>query len=1208
MKLAIKKPRDFINPLLSKKSVSKLEFEQFKIEYEVYKSEVNKQHATKQSEPNIVSNALKPFIEAIGYKCSAFSQHGQSGIDLTILKDEHPAVIIEAKKYGSSVMITPDKPNTKALHEAVLYFMRERAKGNQAIFHIVITDFYSWYIFDAKDFERFFWKDSSVKKVFDSFNDPTLLCHTTQDFYSILEKEISTFKKDLIDDEVLDCAFFDTRVPSTEKDLLGIYKLLSQENLLKTFNPNDANSLNREFYNELLYILGLEEAKDKGKKVIQRSVVIQSGALYENISSKLTQYGKNNDFETVIKLIIIWVNRILFLKLLESQIVKWTADKNKKFLNFDKINEYGRLEELFFQVLALPLRQRSDKEFDYIPYLNSSLFEMHQDEKSGVSIAALSNSAKINYYAKTAIKDDGGKRKHGSVNTLGYLFEFLDAYDFGSDRNDEVVTEQKPLINASVLGLIFEKINGYKDGSFYTPSFITMYMAREVIQKTILDRFNACFDGLEANSWVELKRYCDKHSHKQDFLNKANPLIDTLTICDPAVGSGHFLVSALNEIIFAKYELGIFQVKGMRLDLENDELLINLNDEWFEYTRPASFLSPNHLLQEALFNEKQRVIENQLFGVDINPNSTQITKLRLWIELLKHSYYSADYQLVTLPNIDINIKTGNSLVKRFAFTDDLTEKKVKTGIANYKQKVKEYKENIGKKHDVMAAIVALKEGFNTTLKAGSETTKGLNQKLREYVKLFGSAGLTKELQTRSIDATYGQVDIFGADQNIARQNKPQMPIMLKKLDELFGRVKYLEDGVIYKNSFEWRFEFPEVLDDEGEFVGFDIVIGNPPYVFARDHFTLADRKYFNSSYSLAAYQLNLYILFLERGTSLLKNMGRLAYITPNNWLTINSAKVVREFVLHQSDISVINFYAKVFEDASVDTSILMFEKGTRAPTLKLYESSGTNSLNFKLVHEAQPDYFLAQRDAIINIAAFRSGTTHGLLGKIEAGAQPLDAVADMKVGLKAYQTGKGKPAQTEEMKKARVFHARQMLNDSYVPYLDGSDVQRYGLGWNGEYLSYGEYLAEPRNMTLFSTPRILVRQIPSAPPYSIHACYTTDTLLNDLNSMNIVNIQDMPLFLLGLLNSRLMTFWFVHKFGKLQRGVFPQFKVNELAQFPIAVATVEQKLAISERVEKILVVKKANLKADTSLLDKEIDGLVYDLYKMSDEEIKLIES
>ena len=182
-----------------------------------------------------------------------------------------------------------------------------------------------------------------------------------------------------------------------------LYKLLSADCLLKEFNPNDANSLNREFYAELLYILGLEESKDGGKKVIGIAKNPQNGTLYENISNKLAQYNKPNDFESVIKLIIIWINRILFLKLLESQIVKWTGNKNYRFLNPNTLNQYDALETLFFEVLAKPIDKRNIHHFDHIPYLNSSLFEIHPDENNGIKVSNLVDGLTIDYYAKTVV-------------------------------------------------------------------------------------------------------------------------------------------------------------------------------------------------------------------------------------------------------------------------------------------------------------------------------------------------------------------------------------------------------------------------------------------------------------------------------------------------------------------------------------------------------------------------------------------------------------------------------------------------------------------------------------------------------------------------------------------------------------------------------------------------------------------------------------
>ena len=364
---------------------------------------------------------------------------------------------------------------------------------------------------------------------------------------------------------------------------------------------------------------------------------------------------------------IIWINRILFLKLLESQLIKWNNSKDYAFLNKEKVGDFDRLEMLFFDILAKRPHERGHKEFDYIPYLNSSLFEPHPFEQKLLTIAALQDDCDMPYYSKTVLKDTRGKRKEGEVNMLHYLFEFLDAYDFSSERSEALVSETKSFINASVLGLIFEKLNGYKDGSFYTPSFITMYMSKETITKAIKEKFNQ-IKGWKCETFDELD---DKIEDKKE----ANAIIDSLTICDPAVGSGHFLVSSLNTVLEIKSQLRILfdsdgrRIKDYELSVENDELIVRDDEgEIFEYRRGSR---EGTRIQKMLFGEKQKIIENSLFCVDINPNSAQITRLRLWIELLKNSYYDKSCNLITMPNIDINIKVGNSLISRYGLQDEI---------------------------------------------------------------------------------------------------------------------------------------------------------------------------------------------------------------------------------------------------------------------------------------------------------------------------------------------------------------------------------------------------------------------------------------------------------------------------------------------------------------------------------------------------------
>jgi hypothetical protein len=408
----------------------------------------------------------------------------------------------------------------------------------------------------------------------------------------------------------------------------------------------------------------------------------------------------------------------------------------------------------------------------------------------------------------------------------------------------------------------------------------------------------------------------------------------------------------------------------------------------------------------------------------------------------------------------------------------------------------------------------------------------------------------------------------------------------------------------YEVNFDFQIVFSEVFRREG----FDVVIGNPPYLFARNSkekgITATDKKIYNDIYMLAEYQINLYPLFIEKGTSILRDRGSFAFITPNNWLTINTNGLLRKFVLNQSEITIVNFYARMFASADVDSSIIIYNKSTENRRIKLFEYR--NHLEF--LTETDCNFFLQQRDSIINIDAQKDGHIAAFIQKIESQADRLRDVADAKVGLGAYGLGRGVPPQTVQMIKNRIYHSAKKATPDHYKYIDGKDVCRYHIGWSGEFLQYGDHLREPRrDWNLFSSKRILVRQIPANPPYCIHACIVEETLLNDRNSMNIINFSEPPELVLGILNSRLTSFWFVHKFGKMQRQTFPQFKVNELAEFPLPKEREQHKDEIIRRVICILSAKRTNPEADTSALEHEIDQLVYQLYGLTPEEIAIVE-
>lgn len=576
-----------------------------------------------------------------------------------------PGVLIEAKKPSNKAeMIRTDNLNVKALHELILYYLRERiANHNLEIKHLVATNIYEWFVFDAVLFEKTFTQDKKLVQQFTDFEEGRLAGTTTDFFYKeIAEPFIAGLTSEFC------FTWFDFRDYETplrnedKKDdskLIALFKLLSPEHLLKLPFANDSNSLDKAFYTELLHIIGLTESKEGSKKIIGRKKEGERnpGSLIESAINQLdnldkiprlekpSQFGETvqeRQFNVALELSITWINRILFLKLLEAQLIRYhKGDQDFAFLNFEKVQNFDDLNTLFFGVLARRPGDRNEevrKLYANVPYLNSSLFEPTSIEHSCLFISQLKDG-KLPIISSTVLKDNNGKKFKGEMLTLEYLFKFLDAYDFASEGSEEIQEENKTLINASVLGLIFEKINGYKDGSFFTPGFITMYMCRETIRRAVVQKFN------EFKEWdcKDLKELYDKIGDRTE----ANEIINQLKICDPAVGSGHFLVSALNEIIAIKSELKILsdnegkRLKEYHVEVVNDELIITDEDgKLFEYN-PKS--PESQRVQEALFREKQTLIENCLFGVDINPNSVKICRLRLWIELLKNAYYKAPH-------------------------------------------------------------------------------------------------------------------------------------------------------------------------------------------------------------------------------------------------------------------------------------------------------------------------------------------------------------------------------------------------------------------------------------------------------------------------------------------------------------------------------------------------------------------------------------
>lgn len=1165
-----------------------------------------------ESEEHIKSH-FKTFFNSTFYANNYINTKDR--IDLAIYKENNSesdvAVIIEAKKPSNKPeFLKKDSLNKKALQELLLYYLRERIdNNNNSIKHLIATNGYEWFLFKGEDFYKYFYKNKSLNKEYIDFRDGFKDTTKNELFYDeIAKKYIASVESEL---PFVHLDFTQTNLSELKDEHLNtLYKIFSDVHILGNSFSNDSNQLNKSFYNELLHIIGLEEVKQKGKKVINRKgennrdfasllentiVILEDRDYLTNIKS--IPDGEEKSFDAGLELCLTWVNRILFLKLLESQLLAFhKKDEKYKFLNADFINGFDELNDLFFSALAKPIDERHPKykdKYKDIPYLNSSLFERNILENEAFEISALNNDDII-IYSGTVLKDANGKKRKGKLATLEYLFQFLDAYDFATDGNEAIEDslETKSLINASVLGLIFEKINGYKEGSFYTPAYITMYMCRETIRRTVIQKFKEQ-ENDQIESFEDLQSYCSR-LFKVDDLKRLNAVVDSVKICDPAVGSGHFLVSALNELIVIKNELRILiDTKGvpLRCDIEivNDELyVIDDNGLLFEYN-PTDKESTR--IQQALFHQKQTLIENCLFGVDINPNSVKICRLRLWIELLKNAYYTQENRLQTLPNIDINIKCGNSLISRFSLDDDLKDafknKDIDYSFIDYKNAVFEYKNTQRKdrKREVLQIINEVKNNFKSTLD---------NTFIAKFQKAQGQFVNEQERQNN--------LKIFG--QKITKGDKDKLKKLKIKAEKSLLEKEEIVNNAIFHNAFEWRFEFPEVLSDDGSYIGFDVVIGNPPYgvsIKGKERVHLVRKLNRVPDYEI-------YYWFIERSHQILRSKGNVSYIIPNTILFNVFAQDYRGNLFNNWSINEILDCTDIdiFDEATVRTIIFQFQKEGEHNTLyyrRTNELESFEQLSKRIVEHIDKETALANNQNWSLIFKLEKSILK-LNSKIKNTSVVLNSVfPQISQGLIAYDKYKG---QSEEIIKNRAYHTFEKTKETHKKWLYGGDVQRYSLKWNGkEYIEYDSGIANPRDPKYFVGKRILIREITNP---RIYASLTDEELYND-PSVLIIKENEVSFdieILLAILNSKLATFYHFNTSPKATKGAFPKILVYDIKNFPLPKSIENDRLLTL--VNEVIEIKNLNPVADITALDDEIDKIVYDLYGLTEEEIAIVEN
>ncbi len=1084
---------------------------------ENFEKEINSllENAPRQDDEEFQKNEINSFLKnAYGYDCNTSKK-----VDSAIYVDKEVRVLIEVKALNKKTEFPKNRENplSKAFCQMVLYFLEEIEKEkNNSLKHAIICNAHEFFLFDCKDLLNLFQNHKRIKKFYENYAKKEGTDPSTKRFYSDLEEYL---KKD-----------FEGELPYTHfnlsddfKELPLIYQVLSQEVLLKQKKTLDANTLNKDFYEELLYILGLEEQNDKGK------ILIKPSRTKNSLSAALKKKYENLDDEEVMALLIAWNNRILFLRLLESLLISFEHFE-KPFLTTENFKTFNALNDLFFEVLAKKNNERlkeikEDKILGKIPYLNSSLFDKTPLELKGYEIKWLDNYS-LEIYPKSVLKKDERYKNKKDLPLLEYLFEFLRVYDFTTtpkDIKDNQNTSESVLINPSVLGLVFEKLNGYKEGSFYTPSFITSYMCKESITPIVRDKFNATYQW-NCENLKALKGKIDRNFSNEKAKEYLNTLL-TLRICDPAVGSGHFLVSALNEMVLIAYELGlIVSLYRHKLRLENDEIIIHTpEDKVFKYTIPHSENDPHHQIQKELFNLKKDIIENCLFGVDINPNSCEITKLRLWIELLKYSYYIFEKgkntnALEILPNIDINIKCANSLISRFNLNDDLKK------IPNIKKKIQEYKDLVAQykdpnplyplnKADLINKIQDLKNTFSLTLK-DPKTKAELEKAIEKHIKKYNFFALDDKSLLDGLNyfipSLFGTLKLSPKEEEEAFASYGRIRALRKKLDDALS-------GGEYQNAFEWRFEFPEVLDDEGDFLGFDCIIGNPPYIDYRkiDEKTKIFLSKFSSVYKKSK-EGSIFVYFIERASQLIIKHGEISFINPIAYLCKPTDHGIRDYIDKNLKITMLIDLSniKIFESASTYTCINIFKRENKENEILFqrfddFTELSSNKDDFLKIPSVNIEHISIFLDPISRHIAERCKTQLGDFCKIFCGLS--------KTGF-----------------RSDVINTN---NNKSVYFLESSDIYRYYVNDFGKKFlkRVDDYFSWEKRRIFESQDIIFMTRMTNQIRCVVVPLGVYGGKVNILHDFRIDRF-----LILGVLNSKLMTYFYKKKFfpTHMQGGAF----------------------------------------------------------------------
>lgn len=607
-------------------------------------------------------------------------------------------------------------------------------------------------------------------------------------------------------------------------------------------------------------------------------------------------------------------------------------------------------------------------------------------------------------------------------------------------------------------------------GVYYTPTYIVDYIVKNTVGKLL--------EGSTPTKAAKLR------------------------ILDPACGSGSFLIGAYEYL----------------LDWHRDWYSENDAEKWAKGKEPRLFEGKNGW--QLTTAEKKRILLNNIYGVDIDPQAVEVSKLSLLLKVLEEeSQETMNAQLKffherALPDLGNNIKCGNSLI-------------------------------------------------------GTDFYEGQQ---------------------------IGLLD---------------------------------EEEALRINAFDWDGPggFPEIMKAGG----FNAVIGNPPYVDIKG-MPNKEVEYIFSIFPSANNRINLFAAFIERSLQIVNNIFKFSMIIPSALTTQDSYQSLRKKILENFHIKKVvrlpnESFGEVAGDVKVDTVIVVLDNENKNIPVEIIGYAGYERITnidpkFAQVHGEVIQKTWANSDDYV-WSINRTDSEETILGKCENKSEPLEKCVDFSLGLTPYDKYKG---HSQDQIKNKVFNSNYQKDATYKKLLAGNDVRRYSVSWNGEkWISYGPWLGAPREQRFFSEKRILVKQIIDWTSKQIWAGMSDEELYNTQNAFNLLPKKDWKLeYLLGIINSKLMTYYHRKKFLDEFKMRFQKILIKDCKRLPIRainfsisfdksrhdqmVELVERMLDMNRRLQSAKTAyEKDSLQRQIDATDRQIDLLVYELYSLTDDEIKIVE-